>query len=72
MRDKGVLLAADVHVQRTTLSADNHAVVRDGGGDVVHLAYDPQQISEAAALAWLCVRTPRLVSEGFRILRVAQ
>jgi hypothetical protein len=62
-------LATAVHVERTTLSDDNHAVVHDDGGETIHLVYDPQQITEAAALAWLCVRTPRLISEGLRILR---
>lgn len=30
-------------------------------GHVVRLAHDPQQIAEAAALALLCIRLPRLI-----------
>lgn len=61
-------MAADVHVQRTTLSTDNLVVVQDNG-ETIYLAYDPRQISEAAALAWLCTRTPRLIGGGLRIVR---
>lgn len=62
-------MATAVHVERTTLSDDNHAVAHDDGGETIRLAYDPAQTSEAAALAWLCLRTPRLISEGLHIIR---
>lgn len=37
-------------------------------GDRVRAAYDPQQIDEAAALAWLCLQIPQLIREGFTVL----
>jgi hypothetical protein len=57
-----------VHLERASLT-DGVPVVHLVQGDRVRAAYDPQQIEEAAALAWICLREPRLVSNGFRVLR---
>lgn len=37
-------------------------------GPTVRLAYDPRQIEEAAALAVLCTRLPRLLEEGLSVI----
>jgi len=56
-----------VHLERANLT-DGVPVMHTVQGDKVRAAYDPQQIEEAAALAWLCTREPRLVRGGFRVL----
>lgn len=56
-----------VQLERATLT---HGILVEHHiyGDVVHTAYDPRQISEAAALALLCVRIPALVRDGFKVV----
>lgn len=56
-----------VHLECANLS-DGVPVMHIVQGDQVRAAYDPQQIEEAAALAWLCTRVPQLVCTGFRVL----
>jgi hypothetical protein len=68
-RDKGVL-SVTVHLEAGRLSERSH-LVRAIHGDEVRAIYDPDQISEAAALALLCVKVPDLVRRGFRVLHVA-
>lgn len=55
-----------VHLERATLTA-GVPVMHTVHGDQVRAAYDPVQIEEAAALAWLCVCIPRLVRDGFEV-----
>jgi len=57
-----------VHLETTTLTA-GIPVMHMVRGDQVRAAYDPDQIDEATALAWLCVCVPRLVSGGFKVRR---
>jgi hypothetical protein len=55
-----------VHLERAKLTTGvpvMHTVL----GEQVRAAYDPDQIEEAAALAWLCICIPRLVRDGFEI-----
>lgn len=51
-----------VRVEQADLGPGTHLMYRDLG-TVVRLAHDPQQIDEAAALALLCLRIPRLVGD---------
>ncbi|MFD3717210.1 hypothetical protein [Streptomyces sp. NPDC058674] len=37
-------------------------------GRVIRMAYDPDQIEEAAALAMLCINLPRLLEDGINVL----
>ncbi|MGI5443351.1 hypothetical protein ACQEV4_40255 [Streptomyces shenzhenensis] len=55
-----------VHLERATLT-DGVPVMHVVQGDQVRAAYDPGQIEEAAALAWLCISIPRLVRDGFEV-----
>lgn len=55
-----------VHLERVSLTT-GVPVMHTVQGDRVRAAYDPHQIEEAAALAWLCIRVPRLVREGFKV-----
>lgn len=48
-----------VRVEQSDLGHGTPVMYRDLGS-VVRLAHDPQQIEEAAALALLCLRVPRL------------
>lgn len=57
-----------VHLELAGLTA-GIPVMHTVQGDLVRAAYDPDQIGEAAALAWLCVCVPRLVSGGFEVRR---
>jgi hypothetical protein len=50
----------DVRVERETLDGGIPMMYRDCGTHV-RLAHDPQQMDEAAALALLCLKVPRLV-----------
>ncbi|WP_309049279.1 hypothetical protein [Streptomyces sp.] len=59
-----------VHLERATLT-DGVRVVHTVQGDRVRAAYDPRQIEESAALAWLCIRVPGLVRNGFTVQHVA-
>lgn len=56
-----------VHLERATLTM-GVPVMHTVQGDHVRAAYDPRQIEEAAALAWLCISVPRLVRDGFKVL----
>lgn len=56
-----------VHLERANLS-DVVPVMHTVQGDQVRAAYDPQQIEEAAALAWLCLSEPELVRSGFNVM----
>lgn len=47
-------------MERASLDAGIPVMYRDYGHRV-RMAYDPQQIGEAAAVALLCVRVPRLL-----------
>ncbi|MCP3817788.1 hypothetical protein NLX86_06460 [Streptomyces sp. A3M-1-3] len=49
-------------MERASLDSGIPVMYRDYG-DRVRMAYDPEQIGEAAALALLCVRVPRLVGQ---------
>jgi hypothetical protein len=49
-----------VRVESVELDRGTPMMYRDFG-TYVRLAHDPQQIDEAAALALLCLRLPRLV-----------
>lgn len=53
-------LVTVVRVERAELDSGTAVMYRDFG-QVVRLAHDPDQIEEAAALALLCLRVPRLV-----------
>lgn len=55
-----------VHLERASLTV-GVPVMHTVQGDQVRAAYDPRQIAEAAALAWLCLRVPRLVRDGFQV-----
>lgn len=50
----------EVRVEQAELDSGTRVMYRDYGS-CVRLAHDPQQIGEAAALALLCIRVPRLV-----------
>lgn len=50
----------DVQIERADLDAGIPVIYRDCGPHV-RMAYDPTQIEEAAALALICVRIPRLI-----------
>lgn len=50
----------DVEVERAELDSGIPVMYRDSGHRV-RMAYDPDQIGEAAAIALLCTRIPRLV-----------
>ncbi|MEV4437522.1 hypothetical protein AB0K09_00645 [Streptomyces sp. NPDC049577] len=52
----------ELRVERLRLDADVPMMYRDSGR-LVRMAYDPEQIDEAAALALLYARVPRLVAE---------
>jgi len=56
-----------VHLEHAKLTV-GVPVMHTVHGDEVKAAYDPDQIAEAAALAWLCVCIPRLVRDGFRVM----
>lgn len=58
-REEGVRLP-EVRVERVELDAGTPLMYRDFG-TYVRLAYDPQQIDEAAALALVCIHEPQLV-----------
>lgn len=58
-----------MHLERATLTS-GVPVMHTVQGDQVRAAYDPCQIEEAAALAWLCLRIPRLVCDGFQVLSI--
>ncbi|WP_028814465.1 hypothetical protein [Streptomyces flavidovirens] len=51
----------DVQMERAELDGGIPVMYRDYGHRV-RMAYDPAQIDEAAAIALLCVRVPRLVN----------
>jgi hypothetical protein len=55
-----------VHLERANLTA-GVPVMHLVQGEQVRAAYDPDQIEEATALAWLCLRVPRLVRDGFKV-----
>jgi hypothetical protein len=55
-----------VHLERAKLT-DGVPVMYLVQGEQVKAAYDPDQTEEAAALAWLCIRIPRLVRDGFEV-----
>ncbi|MFJ8555270.1 hypothetical protein [Streptomyces sp. NPDC093676] len=55
-----------VHLERATLTS-GVPVMHTVQGDRVRAAYDPRQIEEAAALAWLCIQMPSLVRRGFQV-----
>lgn len=55
-----------VHLELTALT-DGVPVMHHVQGDAVRAAYDPRQIGEAAALAWLCLKVPALVTRGFKV-----
>ncbi|MBU8549752.1 hypothetical protein IMX12_13130 [Streptomyces sp. Babs14] len=55
-----------VHLEHANLT-DGVPVMHRVLGDVVQAAYDPDQVGEAAALAWLCIAVPRLVRDGFTV-----
>ena len=57
----------DVEMERAELDSGIPVMYRDYG-QRVRMAYDPQQISEAAAIALLCVRVPRLLG-GLELIR---
>ncbi|MFD3310108.1 hypothetical protein [Streptomyces sp. NPDC058694] len=52
----------DVQVEKADLDAGIPVMYRDYG-QRVRMAYDPSQIDEAAAVALLCVRIPRLIGD---------
>ena len=52
-----------MHLERANLTT-GVPVMHHVQGEQVRAAYDPDQIGEAAALAWLCIRVPRLVRDG--------
>ncbi len=56
-----------VHLERANLT-DGVPVMHTTQGEQVRAAYDPHQIEEAAALAWLCLSEPRLVRDGFHVM----
>ncbi len=56
-----------VHLERANLT-EGVPVMHLLRGGHMWAAYDPEQIEEAAALAWLCIREPRLVRDGFHVL----
>jgi hypothetical protein len=51
---------AEVRVEEVELDDGTPMMYRDFGS-YVRLAHDPAQMDEAAALALLCVRVPRLI-----------
>lgn len=55
-----------MHLERATLSS-GVPVMHTVQGEQVRAAYDPGQIEEAAALAWLCISIPTLVRNGFQV-----
>ena len=55
-----------MHLERANLTT-GVPVMHHVQGEQVRAAYDPDQIGEAAALAWLCIRVPRLVRDGFEV-----
>jgi hypothetical protein len=55
-----------VQLERATLT-DGIPVMHAIYGHVVRAAYDPRQITEPAALAWLCLKVPTLVRDGFTV-----
>lgn len=59
-----------VHLERTSLT-EGVPVMHAIQGDRVRAAYDPTQIEEAAALAWLCIQVPRLLRDGFKVMPAA-
>lgn len=59
-----------VHLEYATLT-NGVPVMHTVQEDQVRAAYDPGQIDEAAALAWLCISIPRLVRDGFQIAYAA-
>lgn len=59
-----------VHLETGHLSEGSH-VVRSIHGDEVRAVYDPDQITEAATLALLCIRVPDLVRRGFHVRHAA-
>jgi hypothetical protein len=59
-----------VHLETASLTK-GVAVMHALQGDRVRAAYDPTQIDEAAALAWLCIRIPRLLRDGFKVMSAA-
>lgn len=56
-----------MHLERANLTT-GVPVMHTVQGDRVRAAYDPTQIGEAAALAWLCISIPRLVRDGFEVV----
>lgn len=54
-------------MERAELDTGIPVMYRDYG-QRVRMAYDPQQINEAAAIALLCVRVPRLLG-GLELIR---
>ncbi|MFI6279612.1 hypothetical protein [Streptomyces sp. NPDC050988] len=50
----------DVQVEQADLDTGIPVMYRDYGQHV-RMAYDPSQIDEAAAVALICVRIPRLI-----------
>ncbi|MGP4084138.1 hypothetical protein [Streptomyces sp. KR55] len=56
-----------VHLERATLT-DGVPVMHTVQGELVRAAYDPDQIEETAAMVWLCIRIPRLVRDGFKVM----
>ena len=55
-----------VHLERAALT-DGVPVMHLVQGDTVRAAYDPRQIQENAALAWLCTQVPAMVTRGFKV-----
>lgn len=56
-----------VHLERASLT-DGIPVMHLVQEDRIRAAYDPGQIEEAAALAWICLQEPRLVRDGLHVL----
>lgn len=56
-----------MHLEHASLT-QGVPVMHTVQGDRVRAAYDPDQIEEAAALAWLCICVPRLVRDGFEVV----
>lgn len=59
-----------VHLEQAQLTPGSH-VMHARYEDRIRAAYDPDQITEAAALAHLCTQEPELVRHGYRLLHTA-
>lgn len=59
-----------MHLELASLT-EGVPVMHSVQGDRVRAAYDPAQIDEGAALAWLCIQVPRLLRGGFKVMSAA-